>query len=145
MIIRRQCAAILALLACSALRADESRSGGSLIVHVSGLRSDRGEVRIGLYQSADSFEKGAGHALGKLICQIMHRECEVNIPDLPFGTYALMVGHDVDGDGKISWSPLSDELKGVSNYDGKLWWPPSFSRASFLLERDSQRVDVRVF
>ena len=55
---------------------------------------------------------------------IKNGQVEFVIPDVPYGTYAIIVGHDVNRDGKIDENPFSAELKGISNYTSKILWFP---------------------
>ncbi|MCE9615779.1 MAG: MipA/OmpV family protein [Lentisphaerae bacterium] len=66
------------------------------------------------------------------------------IPDLPDGTYALVVYHDQNGNGRLdkNFIGIPREPLGFSN---RYWaqGPPSFSRASFPLHgAETQSVDV---
>jgi uncharacterized protein (DUF2141 family) len=67
------------------------------------------------------------------------------IPNVPYGAYAIIVGHDVNRDGTIDQNPFSSELKGISNYSGKILWFPSFDKAKFRLDQTSLTVEIRVY
>ena len=64
---------------------------------------------------------------------------------MPYGAYAIIVGHDVNRDGTIDENPFSSELKGISNYSGKILWFPSFDKAKFRLDQASVTVEIRVY
>jgi uncharacterized protein (DUF2141 family) len=117
---------------------------GEIRVKVAGLRSDQGKLRFGLYDKKETFATKDGPIV-KGARPIDHGQCEFAIPDLPYGTYALIVGHDVNGDGKIDENPFSPELKGISNYSGKILWFPSFEKARFRLDRPVVAVEIRVY
>jgi uncharacterized protein (DUF2141 family) len=117
---------------------------GEIHVKVVGLQSDQGAVRFGLYDRKETFATEGG-AIVSGVRPIRNRQCEFVIPDLPHGTYALIVAHDVNGDGRIDRNPFSRELKGITNYDGKILWFPSFDKAKFRLDRASVSVEIRVY
>jgi uncharacterized protein (DUF2141 family) len=117
---------------------------GEIRVRVTGLQSDAGQLRFGLFDRKETFATSGGAVVegGR---PIHNRQCEFVIPDLPYGTYALMVAHDVNGDGHIDRSPFSPELKGISNYTSKVRWFPDFDKAKFKLDRPSVVVNIRVY
>ena len=117
---------------------------GEIHVKVVGLKSDQGALRFGLYDKKETFATEDG-VLVKGARPITNGQCEFVISDLPYGTYALIVGHDVNGDGKIDRSPFSPELKGISNYTGKILWFPNFDKAKFRLDRASITVEIHVY
>lgn len=133
-------AALCSLLVVSAL----GQERGEIRVKVVGLRSDQGVLRFGLYNKKETFATEDG-TVASGARPIANGQSEFVIPDLPYGTYALIVGHDVNNDGKIDRSPFSPELKGISNYTGKILWFPNFDKAKFQLDRPWVRVDIRVY
>jgi uncharacterized protein (DUF2141 family) len=143
---RRPLALSLLLLALIALIASSSsaETTGDIRVKVVGFQSDQGELRFGLYNKKDGFATKEG-VVAKGVQPIKNGRCEFVIKDVPHGTYALIVGHDVNKDGKISESPFSAELKGISNYSGKILWFPDFDKARFRVDRAQVTVEIRVY
>jgi uncharacterized protein (DUF2141 family) len=142
---RRAGAAILAgLLLALAARVDAAEMKGEIRVKVVGLRSDAGALRFGLYNRKETFATKDGPIV-KGSHPIRNHVCEFVIGDLPYGVYAIIVGHDVNGDGKINENPFSEELKGISNYSGKILWFPDFDRAKFRLDQPQVTVEIRVY
>jgi uncharacterized protein (DUF2141 family) len=133
--------ALLALLLASSALAEER---GEIRVKVAGLKSDQGVLRFGLYNKKETFATKDGPIV-KGVKPIKNGQCEFAIPDVPYGTYAIIVGHDVNRDGSIDENPFSSELKGISNYSGKILWFPSFDKAKFRLDKASVTVEVRVY
>jgi uncharacterized protein (DUF2141 family) len=142
---RRRQALVLSLLLLALIPwPSPAAMTGEIRVKVVGLQSDQGEVRFGLYNKKEGFAtKDAVVAKGAR--SIKDGQCEFVIKDVPYGTYALIVGHDVNKDGKINESPFSAELKGISNYTGKILWFPDFDKARFRLDRDQVTVEIRVY
>jgi uncharacterized protein (DUF2141 family) len=117
---------------------------GELRVHVVGLRSDAGTLRWGLFDKKETFATKDG-PMRKGVQPIKNGQCAFTIPDLAYGTYALIVGHDVNGDGQIDRNPMSTELKGISNYTGKVLWFPDFDKAKFRFEPGHAALEMRVY
>lgn len=122
----------------------QAESKGEIRVRVVGLQSDQGSLRFALYNRKETFATDDGQ-VAKGARPIKNRQCEFVIPDVPYGTYALIVGHDVNGDGKISRNPFSAELKGISNYSGKILSFPDFDKARFPLSAPQLTVEIRVY
>jgi uncharacterized protein (DUF2141 family) len=133
--------ALVALLLPSTTLAEPA---GEIRVRVVGLRSDDGELRYGLYARKEVFATKDG-PIAAGARPIHDGRCEFVIPGLPYGTYAVIVGHDVNRDGQIDANPFSRELKGISNYTGKVLWFPDFDKARFRLDRASVTVEIRVY
>ena len=133
-------AALCGLLVVSAL----GQEHGEIRVKVVGLRSDLGVLRFGLYNKKETFATEGG-TVASGARPIRNGQSEFVIPNLPYGAYALIVGHDVNNDGKIDRNPFSPELKGISNYTGKILWFPDFDKGKFRLDRPSVSVEIRVY
>jgi len=141
----RGIAGVLALLLVAALASvTHAQSKGELRVKVTGLQSDQGELRWALYNKKEGFATKDGPIV-KGVRPIKNGQCEFAIPDLPYGAYALIVGHDVNRDGKIDENPFSAELKGISNYTSKILWFPNFDKAKFRVDKPSVPVEIRVY
>ncbi|HWC03298.1 MAG TPA: DUF2141 domain-containing protein [Methylomirabilota bacterium] len=117
---------------------------GEIQVRVVGLRSDDGELRWGLYNRKETFATKDG-PIAKGARPIRNGQCAFAIADVPYGTYAIIVGHDVNRDGKISQNPFSSELKGMTNHSGKILSFPDFDQAKFRLDRAHLAVEIRVY
>jgi uncharacterized protein (DUF2141 family) len=66
-------------------------------------------------------------------------------PDLPAGTYAVVVFHDVNEDGDIATNWLGIPTEPVGVYippDTRLWGPPSFRRTSFDVTAQDRQIPV---
>jgi uncharacterized protein (DUF2141 family) len=117
---------------------------GEIRVKVVGLASDEGELRFALYNKKETFATADGPIV-KGARPIKNRQSEFVIPDVPYGTYAVIVGHDVNRDGKVSRNPFSAELKGITNYSAKILSFPDFDKAKFRLDRPRVTVEIRVY
>ena len=83
-----------ALVASSAV----GSPAGTLQVRVTGLASDRGAVRVALFDSEASFTRDARDAA---VLEIQGGQARWTVRDLPPGRYAVAAFHDEDGDGDM--------------------------------------------
>ena len=116
---------------------------GSLQVEVTNVKETRGKIRVGLFRADSGFPDsdkvywgmGFTPARGKMT---------VEIPDLPFGDYALAVFHDLNGNGKLDKNLLGvpTEPYGFSGSAKGKWGSPDFEEArfSFSAQGETQRV-----
>jgi uncharacterized protein (DUF2141 family) len=141
----RAMAGLLALLLLAALAVPVlAQSRGEIRVKVVGLQSDKGELRWALYDKKATFATKDG-PLVKGARPIKNGQCEFVIPNVAYGTYAVIVGHDVNRDGSIDENPFSAELKGISNYTSKILWFPNFDKAKFPVNQASVPVEIHVY
>ena len=137
-------ALLLGLLLALLPSPSPAESKAEIRVKVVGFQSDEGELRFGLYNRKEGFATKDAVVV-KGAHPVKNRQCEFVIRDVPYGTYAIIVGHDVNRDGKINESPFSAELKGISNYSGKILWFPDFDKARFRVDRPEVAIEIRVY
>lgn len=119
------------LLLGALLSAPAAAGGADLTVTVVGLRSDKGEVRFGLYDRPDRFPHGDG-VIKTGVARIDGGRAVHVFRDLAPGRYAVSVFHDEDGDGKFDRSLIGLPLEGYgfSNDAKVVLSPPSFKEAA---------------
>ena len=119
-----------------ALYVQANAQKNSLKVIIEGVKTDRGEILIGLYNSEKTFLKVKYKGE-----KVKARKGEVSIilKDLPTGEYGLAVIHDEDSNGKFNSNFLGfpTEGFGFSNNAKGILGPPSFSKAKFIMENQS--------
>ena len=118
---------------------------GKIVIRVLGLKSNDGFVRFGLFNSEKSFPK-QNKVIRKGAHTITNYQCEFVIERVPSGEYAVAVGHDKNGNGKIDrflGYPL--ESVGVSGYSKRLWAKPSFKKAKFPIKGQMKIIEVPIF
>ena len=112
---------------------DES---GSLTVNIEGLTSNKGVVRIALFNSEQAFssqEYGINGAVKYDSLEIKDRKSVWKVEKLPFGTYAIRTFHDEDSSGKFKVNRIGipQYEYGFSNDAKALFGPPSYKKAKF--------------
>ncbi len=112
-------------------------------VKILDIRDSTGTVACALFESPEGFPSEFLHsATNIMIIKIRKSQARCDFEDIPPGTYAMVVIHDENMNGKLDTNALGipKEGYGFSN-DAKKWLStPSFSAASF--PYDGQNVDM---
>lgn len=118
-------------------------NAGTLIVNVSGLTSDEGTLRFVMFDSKKDF---LNRPIRTEVIAIKNREGTWTTENLPYGTYAVLVHHDVDGSGKMErhWYGKPKEPTGASNDAPAKFGPPKFKKAKFQFEAPMKALDITV-
>lgn len=140
---RARIALAVALLLSQPAAIPAAAESATLTIVVEGLRSTRGLLRYWVYDRAETFIQPDGELRTGAV-RITESVERIRVPDLPFGDYAVAVGHDEDEDGEIA-KVIGAESRGVSNYTSALRWYPSFERAKFPVRTADVEIVVRVF
>ena len=116
---------------------------GTLVVHVRGLVSGDGNLRFVLFDSKESFLKQPVRAE---VVEIKDQQGTWSIEELPYGTYAILVHHDINTSGTMErhWYGKPKEPTGASNDAPARFGPPKFKNAKFLLESPTLTLTVTV-
>lgn len=133
----------LAALLLSAAPLPAGAETGTLIVSVSDLQSDEGDLRFVMFDSKKSFLKSPARAE---IIEIVDRQGSWIVEDLPHGTYAVLVHHDIDGSGRMErhWYGKPKEPTGASNDAPSRFGPPKFKHAKFEFAASSMTITIIV-
>ncbi|MFA6265941.1 MAG: DUF2141 domain-containing protein [Pseudolabrys sp.] len=136
-----------ALIFCAASAADAQTAKGSapgrLTVSVSGVRSDSGVVRCGLYASADGFRQ-PGREQNGVIAKPNDGQATCVFGGLGAGTYAVAVFHAEQNETQIEYGLLGKPKQGFgfSRNPSTTFGPPGFEAASFNYTGGNQTVPV---
>jgi len=79
--------------------ASTASSAGELIIRIGDVTSTDGDVRVALYADEGGFDERKTYRATSLPAAVP--EVEVRLRDVPAGTYAVLVHHDVNGDGLL--------------------------------------------
>ncbi len=109
-----------------------------LEVNVSGLSNDQGSIRIGLYNSDDTFLKTTFKSIGSKIEK--NGTATLTFEDLPAGTYAISSYHDENLNGVLDKNAFGfpSEEYACSNNAKAMMGPPKFEDAKFVVAGDSK-------
>ncbi|EDM76090.1 hypothetical protein PPSIR1_41449 [Plesiocystis pacifica SIR-1] len=124
-------AALLSTLAVAPEREPASEGAESRIVlEVSELNNDAGRIVALLYTSATGFPRDTEACDDYRTAEISGGKARTSFSNLPAGTYAVLVFHDEDRNGKLktNFIGMPKEGVGVTNNGSGL---PRFSKAKF--------------
>lgn len=124
---------ITMLFICSFVSAQNVK----LTVAVSGLKSNSGTVKVGLYNSEGTFLKTIYKSLAS---KITNEKATVTFDNLPEGEYAISTYHDENNNGKLDKNMMgipSEDYAASNNAKGFMG-PPSYKDAKFVINKDSK-------
>jgi uncharacterized protein (DUF2141 family) len=135
------CAALLgalSALAAPALALD-------MEVEVTGLTQTEGRVMVGVFSDAGSWLKQAVTGGAAEASQQKDGRVLIKLQDLPEGSLALSVFHDVNGNGRLDSNAMGmpKEPYGFSNNAAGNFGPPKFEKAQFEAKAGA-RVSVQL-
>jgi uncharacterized protein (DUF2141 family) len=113
-----------------------SYSQHKLEIEISGLRNDIGNVMLQLFDSGEQ-------VIDSLMTPISGKKCNVLIPDLPAGSYAVRYYHDENMNGKMETNMFGKPTEGYgfsNNVTGK-FEPPPFKKWLFEVTGD-MKIDL---
>ena len=112
-----------------------SQENVNLRAEISGLRNNRGNVRIAIFNSRDGFPDNPDKALLVKIIPVKNNVVIVTFDAILMGTYAIGVIHDENGNNKMDTNWLGVPMEGyaVSNNIIGKYGPPDFDDAKINL------------
>ena len=129
---------VLLLAAAPAAAAD-------LKVEVTGLRSDKGKVRVALFRTPEDFPKEEG-LFREAVVPAAVAVTALVLTDVPAGTYGLAAFHDENGDGKFDRGLLGipREGYGFGNDAPVVFDAPPFEKAAVAVAEPESRTTLRM-
>lgn len=102
----------------------------------------KGEVHAAIWESESSF-LGKKPFQGKIVA-VTDGKAVVHFQDLPYGTYAVSVFLDTNGNRKLDTNivGIPKEPYAFSNNASGLFGPPKFSEASFEIKRPLTEIQI---
>lgn len=124
-----------------------SENGGKavLTIEILGLESDVGSVAVALFDSAESFDRRTA-AVASAIVAPQDGRATWSTADLPAGTYAIAVFHDLNDNGELDRTTLGPpaEPYGFSNDARGRFGPPKFDKAAIELPPGRHTIQIEV-
>lgn len=113
-----------------------------LTVHVKGLKNDKGQVVVGLYQGEKNFLRKL--YFGKIVA-IKNQEATVEFDHLPSGEFAISLFHDENENGKLEtgWFGIPKEDYACSNGAKGFMGPPKYSDAKFKIN-ENKKITIKI-
>jgi len=123
----------------------QSSSCPGIHVKVLNIRNSTGTVACALFDSPDGFPiEYLRYAISMMAIEIRDTQACCDFLAIPPATYALVVIHDENRNGKLdtNWLGIPTEGYGFSN-DAKAWLgPPSFPATSFPYEGQDMEMTI---
>jgi uncharacterized protein (DUF2141 family) len=136
----RRLVALLVLTLTTGAHSRAARGAGAAVgsedrlrVRVVGLRNDNGDVCCSLFSSAEDFPANGDLLAQTVTAPITDRTAVCEFSAIAPGTYAVVLFHDENSNGKFdrNWLGLPKEGYGFSNDAPTRWHAPRFDAASF--------------
>lgn len=108
----------------------------TLHVNVTGLHSNRGQVRVAVFSTAHGWPLDDRQALARAVLPIADLSATAHF-EVPTGTYAVVAFHDEDGDGVLEKNFVGAPIEGWGASNGASGLlGPAFTDARFSLTTD---------
>lgn len=134
------------IIAAPVVAADQ----GTITVHVTGLRNDKGVVRMALFNSAASYTNSRGPkgntqgAFMKGAAPVKTSECTYAFENVPYGEYAIKLFHDEANNGEFETGMFGIpkvEYGFSNNARGKMG-PAPYEKAKFNLSQPNMTMEI---
>ena len=123
-----------------------AQSGGkaTLILTVTGLHSEKGQVRIAVFNSSEKW-LGEQPVYSSTI-KVDGQSVTWKINDVPYGDYGVAVFHDENSNGKMDKNIVGMPLEpyGFSNNVRITFGPPKWEKAKFAVKGSMAEVSIEV-
>ncbi len=127
------------VLVCSLLPLNEK---SSLVLEIDNIEQAKGYVWVGVYDSEKSFlnKELATAVLGEAIKRV--GSLSVEVKDIPYGTYAVAIFHDINGNGELDQGMFGvpKEPYAFSRPLKSKWRAPTFEDVKFQFKSPKQRL-----
>jgi uncharacterized protein (DUF2141 family) len=123
--------------------AQEKPTLNHIYIEISGISEIKGDISIGLFNSAETFPKNGKAFKGQKI-KVESSKVSGVFEDVPAGKYALAIYHDENANGKLDRNFLGipkEDYVFSNNASGALG-PPSFEDAMFKVQ-DSVHLKLK--
>ncbi len=113
-----------------------------LTVRVENIRSQKGNVRIGLFNEESSF---LNDALRGVDIKVKGNILAHTFTELNTGFYAVSIYHDKNENGELdtNFIGIPDEPYGFSNNAKGMFGPPGFEDCKFKIDKDQKTISIK--
>jgi len=122
----------------------QSAGQATVIVKVTGLRSEKGQVRIAVFNSSEKW-LGEQPVYSSTI-NVDSQSVTWKINDVPYGDYGIAVFHDENKNGKMDKNFVGIPLEpyGFSNNVRVTLGPPTWGQSKFVVKGSTTEVSIEV-
>ena len=122
----------------------QSGGPGSLIVKITGLHSGKGQVRIAVFNSAETWL--GDHPVYSSTIKVDGQAVVWKIVDVPYGDYGIAVFHDENSNGKMDKNLLGIPLEpyGFSNNQRVNFGAPKWDKGKVAVTNPTTEISIEV-
>ncbi len=134
-------------LAASAFAEAPPSDSGTLIVSITNIRNDKGQIGCSLFGSEDGFPSEPKKAKAQMFVKQSGGKATCTFKGVRPGTYAVSVMHDENQDGELETSLVGrpKEWWGVSNdVPAERFGPPKYENAKFTYSGEAKAIPVKL-
>jgi uncharacterized protein (DUF2141 family) len=133
------------LLFSATAKADFSRNG-NLNVEIDGLRNQKGQVCVSLFNNSRGFPDKSDRVLQKSCVKVTEIPLVIKFENLKLGSYAAVVMHDEDNDGTVNQDDLGipSEGFGFSQNPEIVTSAPKFGDAAFFVAGAATDIKIKL-
>jgi uncharacterized protein (DUF2141 family) len=119
-------------------------SAQTLTIHIAGIRNAEGNIRLGFYTNAESFDKEEALFIRNVPKTTLSKgQLTIAYSDIKPGTYGIAVLDDENTNQKMDYGLiLPKEGFGFSDYYHTGMTKPKFSQFDFVLGKDPKAVTI---
>jgi uncharacterized protein (DUF2141 family) len=121
---------------------DISLQAQTLNVQINKVKSNKGKILLSIYNAEKGFPYESTNCIKIFTLNPQVGRVVLSTREIPTGTYAIALFHDVDDNGKLSTNMLGIPKEGYafSNNASNFFGVPNFKDASFKLTSDTTIV-----
>jgi uncharacterized protein (DUF2141 family) len=125
----------------------EAKPLDAIVVQVTGLKSDAGQIGCAVFSKEDGFPNETGKASKQIFVKPKGKKATCTFEALKPGTFAISVVHDIDKNGELNTSFVGKpkEPWGVSNNaPAQRFGPPLYKDCKFKYEGAKKTLTVKL-
>jgi uncharacterized protein (DUF2141 family) len=113
-----------------------------LAIHLHGIRAQTGLVKVALVDSQEAWDGKAAPVQGEGVPP-QGEDASFTFKDLKPGSYAVMITHDENGNGKLDTNVMGMPLEGYGfSNNPQVMRKPTWDEARFDIGKDDVAIDV---
>jgi uncharacterized protein (DUF2141 family) len=119
---------------------------GQMQLSIENIKTQRGSVLIAVFDNQADFENEDEPVYGEVISKPSPGALEIKLPDLPYGTYAVAVYHDINDNRKLDRTRLGipKEPYAFSNNPKAKWSPATFEDSKVKLNQEKLQLTIEL-
>ena len=139
---------VVAWMALGSVGPAQEGKSGTIKVVIEDVQAGQGQVRVALEKNAKDFDSGSFDT-PKYLSRVEDAKGDsvsVTFPAVPYGTYAIKVFQDLNGDGKLKTGFMGapEEPWGFSNDATGFMGPADFSDSKFELDAPELELTIHL-